>query len=102
MTRQQHIQTIISSSFKPIFLEIENESHKHRAQLGEESHFKVTVVSQNFLGMRLVSRHRSINALLKEEFSKGLHALSLHLFTPEEWQSKGEKVPKSPPCRSSS
>lgn len=31
-----------------------------------------------------IARHRAINALLKEEFNEGLHALSLRTKTPVE------------------
>ena len=51
---------------------------------GAESHFSVVVVSESFAGMNPVKRHRQINAILKEEFDAGLHALQLTTRTPAE------------------
>ena len=48
--------------------------------------------------MKLVQRHRRINELLKFELENGVHALSLHLFTNNEWKDKEEYVKDSPPC----
>jgi stress-induced morphogen len=49
--------------------------------------FTLTVVSPQFNDLTRIKRHRMINTLLKEEFDdKGLHALSLQLKTPAEWE----------------
>ena len=63
-----------------------------------ETHFKIVAVSPDFLQMSRVERHRKINTLLAEEFDSGLHALTLHLYTPQEWVEK-TKIPDSPNCR---
>jgi BolA-like protein 1 len=44
------------------------------------------MVSEEFKGKTPIARHRLVNGLLKEEFDLGLHALSLRLKTPEEWE----------------
>lgn len=81
----------IRSALTPTVLVIENESHKHAGHAGNpsgaadaETHFNVRVEADAFEGMKLLARHRVINDLLKEEFEKGLHALSLKLATPGE------------------
>ena len=51
-----------------------------------------------FEDVKLVQRHRRINELLKFELENGVHALSLHLFTNNEWKDKEEYVKDSPPC----
>ncbi len=58
----------------------------------------MTLVSEVFQGQTLVTRQRSVNRLLVQEFTTGLHALALHTWTPEEWFEKGGRVPDSPPC----
>ncbi|MGM0634281.1 MAG: BolA family protein, partial [Pseudomonadota bacterium] len=63
-----------------------------------ESHFKVTLVSDRFEGQRAVRRHQQVYGLLGEELDGGVHALALHLYTPEEWREQG-KPPDSPDCR---
>ncbi|WP_133129468.1 BolA family protein [Legionella yabuuchiae] len=102
MNRKLRIQTTLSEALKADAFIIEDESHQHRVPQGAETHFKVTVVSSLFENTTRVNRHRLINTLLKDEFDKGLHALSLHLYTPEEWNARGEEVNPSPACRGGS
>jgi len=53
--------------------------------LGQD--FAVAIVSPLFVGKMPIARHRMVNALLKDEFeTQGLHALSLRLRTPDEWE----------------
>ncbi|OMH25594.1 BolA family transcriptional regulator [Motiliproteus sp. MSK22-1] len=78
-------------------LSIVNESHMH-AGPATDSHFKLTVVSEDFAGKRPVARHQVIYGLLADELAGPVHALVLHLFTPEEWEAKNQVVPDSPKC----
>ena len=98
MSIQSTIETKIKESLAPIHLEVLNESSQHNVPPGSESHFKVTVVSDEFDGKMLVARHRIINKLLAEELSGSIHALAMHTFTPSEWTEKNQQAPKSPPC----
>ncbi len=84
-------------ALQPVALEIENESHRHSGS-NPESHFKVTVVADAFEGQPLVKRHRAVNALAKDQLAAGLHALSIHAYTPAQWEARGGAIPESPPC----
>jgi BolA protein len=99
MSRKQRINQLISEELNPGFLEIEDESSKHHVPEGAETHFKVSIVSEKFNDLTKVARHRLITKLLAKELNSGLHALSLHLYTPEEWQNRGQTTPTSPACR---
>jgi BolA protein len=98
MIIQTRIQEKIVQALHPVHLEVLNESHKHSVPKGSETHFKVVIVSQEFEGKNLVTRHRLLNALLAHDLKNGIHALSLHTFTPQEWVDKGGKISVSPPC----
>lgn len=98
MSVEKIITQKLTDAFSPSHFAIENESHLHHAGKGAESHFKVTIVSEKFIGTRAVNRHREVYATLAQEFDAGLHALALHLFTPEEWQQCGGEVIASPNC----
>ena len=98
MTIQTTIEEKITQALQPQHLEVANESHMHNVPPGSESHFKVTVVSDEFDGKMLVARHRMLNHLLKDELAGPIHALSLHTLTPVEWQEKHGEIRKSPPC----
>lgn len=78
--------------------ELVNESSKHNVPPGSESHFKLTLVSSEFAGERLVARHRRVNALVKDLLAGPIHALALHTYTPEEWSTRSGGAPLSPPC----
>lgn len=97
MSVEQTINAKLMAEFSPTLLQIENESHKHSAGRAE-SHFKVTLVSPFFDGMRMVARHRAIYACLAHELETAVHALALHIYTPEEWIEIGQVAPKSPNC----
>jgi BolA protein len=90
-TLQQHLQPITH-------LEVINESSNHRVPVGSESHFKVIIVSTAFETLSRIQRHQTINTLLKSHFNNGLHALSLHPYTPTEWSQK-QQAPTSPVCQ---
>lgn len=85
-------------ALKPNELMIENESHKHGFSRGEDSHFKVLIVSEAFEGLSRVERHQKVNSMLKEEFDQGLHALSLRTLTPKEFETADPSEFKTPNC----
>ncbi|WP_299183954.1 BolA family transcriptional regulator [uncultured Neptuniibacter sp.] len=78
-------------------LVIENESHMHSGP-ASDSHFKLTVVSDDFSGKRLVQRHQLIYGFMADRMNNPIHALAMHLFTVKEWQERGQEVMPSPTC----
>lgn len=88
MTRKNRMETALAAALNPTVLEVEDESGKHFGHAGArpegETHYRVLVVSEAFRGKTRVDRHRTVNALLADEFAKGLHALALTAKTPEE------------------
>lgn len=79
------IEEKLRKAFSPKYLEVVNESNNHNVPPGSESHFKVTIVSNNFDGERLIKRHRAVNSILSEELAEKIHALAIHTYTPKEW-----------------
>ncbi|MBY5921435.1 BolA family protein [Ferrimonas balearica] len=96
MSMQNIIETKIQAEFSPTHMEVINESHMHRGP-AEESHFKLILVSEQFEGQRLLTRHRAVNAALAQELAGTLHALALHTYTPAEW-SEQQQAPRTPSC----
>jgi BolA protein len=92
------IETKLSEAFSPVHFQVINESYMHAVPDGSESHFKVVVVSEAFSDKRLVARHRLVNSVLADELSHHIHALSINVFTPEEWLSANGEFPASPNC----
>jgi BolA protein len=93
------IEQKLLAAFTPVVLDVINESANHNLPAGSESHFKVVIVTEAFNGMRLLQRHRAVNAIVAEELAEKIHALALHTYTPSEWyEYYAEKPPVSPKC----
>ena len=98
MNRKQRIEIKLRDALSPAHLDVVDESYMHAVPPDSEAHFKVLVVSDAFIGVPLIDRHRRLNQLLHAELQNGLHALTLHTWTPDEWHAKGGAAPASPPC----
>ncbi|GAA6034296.1 hypothetical protein JCM8097_003830 [Rhodosporidiobolus ruineniae] len=92
------IRDKLTAALSPALLSITNDSHLHRHHApmravgggNGETHFSVQVVSDKFDGLRLIQRHRLVNAALKEQFDAGLHALAItQAKTPSEYEAAG-------------
>ena len=55
---------------------------------GSEDHFSVVVISDQFVNMPLVDRHRIIYSVFKDEISKEIHAMQIQTYTCKEWSEK--------------
>lgn len=95
---QETINIKLVTRLKPDYLQVLNESANHNVAPGSETHFKVTIVSSQFDGQRLLQRHRAIYQLLAAELAAGVHAIALHAYTPKEWQFRQGQTPVSPVC----
>jgi BolA protein len=95
MSVQANIVNKLRSHFDTVELQVENESHMHSVPANSETHFKVLLVTDDFVGKRQVARHQSIYTLLSAELEGPVHALALHTYSVQEWQGR---VPESPNC----
>ncbi|GGI83286.1 global transcriptional regulator BolA [Shewanella hanedai] len=98
MSVAQNIIEKLTEALAPAHLEVINESHNHHVPPNSETHFKVIIASELFDGKRLLARHRAVNEALATEFANGLHALSMHTYSPSEWEAQ-VAVPDSPKCK---
>lgn len=98
MAMQSQLERKLNDSFKPMHLEVINESYMHNVPEGSESHFKVVVVAEAFENQARLARHRLVNEAVAEELQGGIHAFSVNAMTPSEWFDKGGRSTESPPC----
>jgi BolA protein len=88
MKRSERIHLILNQALNPLELEVIDESSLHAghsgARDGGETHYRVAVVSAEFVDRSRVARERLIHTLLADEFSDGLHALSIKARAPNE------------------
>lgn len=101
MNIAQQIENKVAAALQPRHLELLNESHMH-AGPATDSHFKLTLVSTEFDGLNAVKRHQTVYRVLQEELAGPVHALALHLYSPQEWQEMDAGSPASPQCRGGS
>jgi BolA protein len=85
------IEKKLTEALAPISLRVIDESHHHAGhghpgdrRHGNESHFRVEVVSAAFAGKSRVDRHRMVNGLLAQDLAEGLHALAVTAKAPGE------------------
>ncbi len=88
MNRSERIRLTLDRALSPLKLEIIDESSLHAghsgAREGGETHYRVEVVSAEFIDKSRVECQRLINTLLADEFSGGLHALSIKAQAPNQ------------------
>jgi len=102
MKIQTQLQTKLQEGLQPLHLDIINESPQHNVPDGAESHFRLVLVSDQFSDKKLVQRHQLVYKLLAGELQSSIHALSMHTFTPSEWEARGGETAESPRCRDGS
>lgn len=73
----------LTEKFDPTYLEVIDESERHRGHAGwregGESHFRVRIASGHFDPLTRVAQHRAVMDALEGEFKAGLHALSIEV-----------------------
>jgi BolA protein len=78
----------LTRAFAPQSLAVEDESHLHAGHAGHrpegQTHYRVYIVSEAFVGKSRLERHRMINATLASELAGGVHALAIHAAAPGE------------------
>jgi BolA family transcriptional regulator, general stress-responsive regulator len=92
MTQELPLATWIEQTLRerlhPAELAVTDESEKHHGHAGwregGETHFRLYIVSEAFVGKSRIDRHRLVNEVLKGAFDRGLHALALQAKAPGE------------------
>ena len=99
MEVQAAIEKKLQETFKLSHFTVDNESHMHSVPVNSETHFKVVLVSGAFEGKRSVARHQMVYKVLSEEVEGPVHALAIHTYTEQEWETANASAPNSPNCK---
>ena len=77
------MEEILRRDLDASFLQIDDKSDSHIGHSGHngqgESHYDIRISAARLQGLSLLAQHRMINDLLKEEFTSGLHAVSIKI-----------------------
>jgi acid stress-induced BolA-like protein IbaG/YrbA len=70
------VKNYIAAGVECVHLEVE----------GDGQHFNAVIVSDAFVGKRLIQRHQLVYAALGDRMREEIHALSMKTLTPEEFR----------------
>ncbi|KAF3440528.1 hypothetical protein FNV43_RR18812 [Rhamnella rubrinervis] len=88
VTKEQ-VESSLTSKLSPSHLEVIDTSG------GCGASFAIEIVSEQFVGKRLLERHRMVNAALEVEM-KEIHALSIKkALTPDQWKQQQQSTPSA-------
>ena len=96
MTAFELIVSQLNVAFDVENLFLENESFMHNVPPNSETHFKLVIVSNDFVELTNVKRHQAIYNALNSTMSR-IHALSIQAFTINEYL-KNPVILESPDC----
>ena len=89
MKRKSKIEKVIKDYFEPYYFSVLDVSEQHRGHQsfreGTESHFEIVIVSKIFDNKNKIDRHRMVNEILKNEYSKDLHSVTIKALTLQEF-----------------
>ena len=81
------IETRLTAALAPVSISVRDDSAQHAGHAGASAggHFTVTIVAAAFAGKARVSRHRLVYDALADAMQRGIHALAIMAYTPEEF-----------------
>ncbi|MGV7206462.1 BolA family protein [Oxalobacteraceae bacterium A2-2] len=86
-TRAQRMRERLEAALSPVELTITDDSHLHAGHAGAASgggHYTVRIVSLQFEGHKLVTRHRLVYDSVHDMMHKEIHALAITALAPSE------------------
>lgn len=86
-SREEKIRKQLQEALNPLELLIKDQSQLHIGHAGAregKGHYDITVVSEAFIGLNRVQRHRIVYDSLRELLESDIHALRISAHTPSE------------------
>lgn len=95
MSLAKKIENLLRAGLEITHLSILNQSDQHIGHAGHdgsgESHFKIVIVSDDFIGLSRVERHRRIYHILGDLMKRDIHALAIDARISAEYQPLDDK-----------
>lgn len=81
------IESRLASALAPQSIAVRDDSAQHAGHAGAAAggHYTVTIVAGAFAGKPRVARHRLVYDALADVMQRGIHALAIVAYTPEEF-----------------
>jgi len=87
------IEARLRESLGATHVEVVDESHLHVGHAGAKGgggHFRAVIVSERFAGLPRVKAQQLVYGAMGAWMGKEIHALSMQIFTREEWARQSE------------
>ena len=88
MNRKAKITNILNENFDIYRYSVSDVSELHKGHSGyvkgEETHFEIIIISNDFENKNRLERHKMVNNCLKKEFKGSLHSITYKLMTVSE------------------
>jgi BolA family transcriptional regulator, general stress-responsive regulator len=84
------IEARLAAALSPVqSIAVRDDSAQHAGHAGATAggHYSVTIVAAAFAGKPRVARHRLVYDALADAMQRGIHALAITAYTPEEFNS---------------
>lgn len=80
------IEARLAAALAPQSITVRDDSAQHAGHTGAAAggHYAVTIVARAFEGKLRVARHRLVYDALADVMQRGIHALAITAYTPEE------------------
>lgn len=91
------IEARLNAALAPSSVNVRDDSALHAGHAGasDGGHYAVTVVSSVFAGKARLARHRLVYDALADVMQRGIHALAITAYTPEEFARANDAPPAS-------
>ncbi|AHG59924.1 BolA family protein [Buchnera aphidicola] len=73
------------------FIIINDNSLLHNYSKKGLTHLTITIISNDFIKQKLITRHRMIFSILSEIIKEKIYSMTLNTYTPIEWEYKKYK-----------
>jgi len=86
-TRIERMRAALTSKLDPVELVLDDDSAAHAGHAGAASgggHYNLRIVSLQFEGLKLVTRHRLVYDSVHDMMHKEIHALAITALAPSE------------------
>lgn len=94
----EKIKEYLVSKMNINHIEIYNDSKSHKYANNALTHLKIVIISDNFINMKTINRHRLIFKKLYEIHKENIYSITLYTYTLNEWKYKKNKNNYSIKC----
>ncbi|WP_422667366.1 BolA family protein [Buchnera aphidicola] len=85
------IENSLKSNINVDFIDIFDNSASHNYSKNNLTHLTIIIISDAFININLIDRHRIIFNILKKEIKYKIYSITLYTYTIIEWKNKKNK-----------